>query len=535
MSLMTRAKLTELIQQTVQKLYDVEVHPVVQYAEPGFGDFSTGVAFQLAKPTGKNPRDVAAELAAAIKDDDIAGAEPAGAGYVNITLTESVWQESLKEVESGYARGQSGKDRKAQVEFISANPTGPLTLANARGGFVGDAVANLLTAAGYEVTREYYVNDAGGQVAKLAESLKAEAGLPIAGERQYSGEYLKDLLAKVDPRQVGADEIGPLAVAVCLEWIKQAAARLGIGFDEWFSERSLIEGGQTEAMLSWLREHSLTYEKDGAVWLASTKIGDERDRVLVRSSGEPTYLLGDLAYHYDIFISRGFELAVKVWGADHAGQVASLQLSVQQIKQKARLDFVLLQFVRLMQAGKEVKMSKRAGTYVTIDELLDTLEQAVGKTYADGVARWFFLNRSADTRVDFDLELARDTSQKNPYFYVMYAYARANSILRKAEEKGLTPGSHSGLLAGIEIEMTKYMARLPELTAELAENYEVHRLTYFAQAAATLFQNWYESGRIIDLPSEEAAAKLYFVQRYIYFMEELFGLIGLDPVKQMID
>jgi arginyl-tRNA synthetase len=530
---MTRHELADLIQKAIQKLYDLEVRPVVQYAEPGFGDFSTGVAFQLAKPTGKRPGDLTAELSAAITHPDIEKIEPAGVGYLNFTMAESVWKEALRGVRPGYV-SQQGRGQKAQIEFISANPTGPLTLANARGGFVGDSIANLLAAAGYEVTREYYVNDAGGQVAKLVESLKSEAGLPIEGERQYSGEYLKDLLARVDPLQVNNEaELGRQAVAVCLEWIKQATARLAIGFDVWFSERALVEDGATQAMLRWLEEHSLTYEKDGATWLASTKIGDERDRVLVRSSGEPTYLLGDLAYHFDIFVKRGFNRSVKVWGADHAGQVASLQLTVKQIDQAARLDFVLLQFVRLMQGGKEVKMSKRAGTYVTIDELLDTLETAVGKTYAVGVARWFFLNRSADTRVDFDLELARDTSQKNPYFYVMYAYARANSIIAKASEKGLAPANQPGSFSRTEVELVKYMEQLPELVGELSENYEVHRLTFFAQGAATLFQNWYEGGRIIDLPSDQAITKLYFVQRYIYFMDELFGLIGLEPIKKM--
>ena len=532
---MTRQELTELIQQTVQKLYDVEAQPVVQYAEAGFGDFSTNIAFGLAKQLGKSPRDVAAELAAKLESPAIAKAEAAGAGFLNITLAKEVWQTALAEVKPGYVRSQIGRGQKAQVEFISANPTGPLTLANARGGFVGDAVANLLAAAGYEVIREYYVNDSGGQVVKLAESLKAEAGLPIEGERQYSGQYLKDLLAQVDPRAIQDDNaLGRRAVEVCLAWIKDATARLGIGFDEWFSERSLVDGGQTAAMLECLSKHSLTYEKDAAVWLASAKIGDERDRVLVRSTGEPTYLLGDLAYHYDIFVRRGFNRSVKVWGADHAGQVASLKLVVQQFAQKARLDFVLLQFVRLMQEGREVKMSKRAGTYVTIDELLDMLEEAVGTAYATGVARWFFLNRSADTRVDFDLALARDTSQKNPYFYVMYAYARANSIMRKAEAKQFESSKQAGSLTDQETELIKLMSRLPELAAELAESHEVHRLTYFAQEAATVFQNWYESGRIIDLPPEEAAPKLYFVQQYIVFMDEVFGLIGLEPIKQMI-
>jgi arginyl-tRNA synthetase len=531
-----RQQLSGIIAEAVEAKFEValSVQPEITYAQSGFGDFATNVAFQLAKELGKAPKVIAEELATAISHPDIKQAEAAGNGYVNLTMTEAYWLEQLGAIDEGFIKTDQGKGQKLQVEFISANPTGPLTLANARGGFLGDVLSNVMATIGYEVTREYYINDGGGQVAKLVDSLRAEVGLPIEGERQYAGEYIAELAKKVDPREYDdADKLSRDAVETLLGEIKEAVGSLGITFDEWTSERELVESGVTERVMAALRAKDLVYSKDDAEWLASSKYGDERDRVLVKADGNYTYLVNDLAYHLAIFGERGYARAIKLWGADHAGQVASLKLTTQQLEPKAELDFVLLQFVRLIQDGQELKMSKRAGTYVTIEELLAALEQGVGKAYAASVARWFFLMRSSDNRIDFDLGLASEQSQQNPYFYVMYAYARAHSILAKAKERELEPGTTTESLSEAELGLIRLMSRLPELVGEVADDFEAHRLIFFGLEVAKAFQEYYEGTRIIDLEAKEAAQKLYLVQQFIVFMDLYWALLGIKPVARL--
>jgi arginyl-tRNA synthetase len=532
---MIRQELAQTIAAAVETQYGIKgAKPEVTYAQAGFGDFATNVPFQLAKELGRSPQEIADELVAVIKDDRLKSVTAAGVGYINLTMSDAYWLEQLAAIDVTYLTSDEGKGRKLQVEFISANPTGPLTLANARGGFLGDVLANVLAASGYAVTREYYVNDGGGQVAKLVDSLRAEVGQPIEGERQYSGEYISELVKRVDPRTYDDDDrLTRDVVAALLGEIKTASERLGIVFDEWASERVLIDSGVTERALQLLRDKGLVYRKDDAEWLASSNYGDERDRVLVKGDGSYTYLAGDLAYHLDIFGPRRYARAIKLWGADHAGQVASLKLTIEQLEPKAELDFVLLQFVRLIQDGKELKMSKRAGTYVTIDELLASLEQAVGEPYAASVARWFFLMRSADNRIDFDLGLAGEQSQQNPYFYVMYAYARAQSILAKAKQRGLRVGTSSDELSEAEVGIVRLMARLPELVREVSHDFEAHRLIFFGLEVAKAFQEYYEGTRIIDLEAKEAAKKLYLVHQFNVFMDLYFALLGIKPVKRL--
>lgn len=527
---MTRSQLTELIQTAAKKLYDVDQPITVLYAEAGFGDFSTNAAFQLAKAAGQAPRGVAVRLAAELSHPDIASAEAAGAGFINVRLKTEAWAGELQKVKAGYAKNRSGGGQKVQVEFISANPTGPTTFGNARGGFIGDVIARVLAHSGWEVVREYYFNDGGTQIGKLVESVKAAAGLIQAQDVQYSGEYVQDLAAEFNDRLAAAsdDESARLlTTAILKRYIEPAVAKMKIDYDVWFNERSLKADGKVRVALEALRDKDLLYDKDDATWLASSRLGDERDRVLVKSSGDLTYLANDIAYHLDIFSGRGFDRAIKEWGADHAGQVPSLRLVIQELAPGKTLDFVIHQWVRLIRDGREYKISKRAGTYVTVEEVLELV--------GSDVARFFFLMRAADSHMDFDLDLAAEQSAKNPYWYVMYAYARANSILAKAAARGLAPAGQPGELALLEVELVRQMAQLPELVEELAGNFEVHRLTFFAQAAAATFQNWYESGRVIDLPPHEASKKLYFVQQFAVFMEEIFGLLGLEPIKRLDD
>jgi arginyl-tRNA synthetase len=518
-------QVTDIIKRAVQEAYQIEVDPQVTEADPRFGDFATNVAFQLAGRLKRNPAEVAEELASKIEDSRVEKAQSAG-GYVNLYLTHQTWVELLDGINSDFGASDIGQDKKAQVEFISANPTGPLTLGNARGGFIGDTVARVLERSGYLVTREYYFNDAGTQISKLISSVKAAAGHGEAPEDGYRGEYIDELASRFK-EDLGKDDkdLGEiLTQAIFEDHIRDAIERMGIKFDVWFNERSLSDNGEFDSAMERLRSHGLIYEKDGATWLKSTDYGDERDRVLVKSNGDVTYLGNDIAYHLNIFEKRGFDLAIKQWGADHAGQVPSLKLTMQKLLPEKKLDFNIHQFVRLMKDGKEVKMSKRAGTYVTTDELIEE----VG---AD-VARFFFLMRSSDSHMDFDLDLAKEQSQKNPYWYVMYSYARSKSILREAHKAGLAPGKMTSL-SDKERELVKHMSTLPKTVTEIIDDYGVHRLTHYGIELAKLFHDWYEQERIIKLPKEQAEAKLRFVEKYATLMESYFKFLGIRPLDKM--
>jgi len=524
---MGRDEIVALLAKTIKAEFKLELEPEVDYADPQFGDFATNAPFAIAKQLVQNPREIAVKLAAAIKVPEVESAEAAGGGYVNIRLTDSVWLQELAKISPKYGSGSIGKGQKVQVEFISANPTGPLTLGNARGGFIGDVLARVLVHSGYNVTREYYFNDAGSQIGKLVESVKAAAGLIHPEEIQYKGEYIQKLADdfKADLKTKSDAELGQLMTqSILKEYLFPAIVNMNIGFDLWFNEKDLA-GQPFEAAIERLKQVGLYEEKDGAVWAKTSKLGDERDRPVVKSNGDVTYLGSDIAYHLNIFEKRGFDKAIKVWGADHAGQVPSLKLTMQKLCPGKQLDFLILQFVRLMRDGQEVKMSKRAGTYVTTDELIEQ----VG---AD-VARFFFLMRSADSHMDFDLSLAKEEGQKNPYWYVMYAYVRANSILTKAKAKGLEPGPGLAKIDDRQRNMAKLMSQLPELVESISHSFEVHRLTFFGTELAKLFHDYYEGKKILELPAKEAKNELYFVQQLQTFMRVYFEILGLKPAEKM--
>lgn len=534
---MTRTLLLSQIQIAVRDTFqlagDIPTFELDLAVDPKFGDYATNAAMVLGKATKTPPHTVAETLIPVLLGiEGVAKAEIAGPGFINLTMDGEYWAHQLADDWIPKDRPRLGK---LQVEFISANPTGPMTLANARGGFVGDSLASVLSRSGWDVEREYYINDVGGQVTKLADSVRAEKGQKIEGERQYQGEYIGELAAKIDLNDQKAEVFERELVAMVVqEYLKPAVFRLGIEFDTWFSEASLLTSGDATEVIAALRKTGLVEERDGAVWLRSTELGDERDRVLVRSTGESTYLLSDLGYHWNIFKKRKFDCSIKVWGADHAGQVASLKLGLGALVPAAQLDVVLLQFVRLIRDGVEMKMSKRAGTYVTIDELLDMLEEGVGKEHAVNVARWFFLSRSVDNKIDFDLGIAKEESQKNPYFYVMYSYARALSLLAKAKENGMIPLKPDTISQDAELMLTKLISQVGNTQAQIAYDYGVQRLPHLCYELAKAFTSLYEYERIIDLPVPEASSRLYVVQRYVEALEYVFELMGIEPVRRMI-
>lgn len=530
---MTRTELAEIIDKSALTAFGGELSASqVDYAQGGFGDFATNLPFQLAKSLGKPPRDLAAELAKAIAHPAIAKAEAAGAGYVNITMTPSYWSDQLAQVCEGYGRDNSAGGKKVNVEFISANPTGPLTIGNARGGFIGDVLANVLTYAGHDVTREYYFNDAGSQIDKLLESVKMEAGIiPVTDERQYRGLHIESLAAKFGDKIKTFDDYKSkelITSDIITELIKPAIQAMGIDYDVWFNEKELLANGLFDETVSRLRERDLVFERDGAVWLKTGLLGDTREeRVIIKSNGDPTYMAPDIAYHVDIFERRQFDISIVVLGPDHIAQFPSVYAAVKALFPDKDFQMADYQMMRIIKDGKEYKVSKRLGQFVTAQELVDAVTMPVG--------RFLTLMRSADSHMDFDLDLATEQSAKNPYYYVMYAYARANSILAKAAAKNLNPAESLSVPNAQEVALIRQMTKLPELVRDMAADYGVHRLTFYGLELAKLFQEYYETQRIIDLPATEAGEKLYLIQKFVMFMDSYWSLLGIEPLKRMDD
>ncbi len=520
------------VQEALKKQYSIDdIIADITYTEPKFGDFSTNISFKLAARLSKSPQDIATELAAAMlaNQGSVVSEAEAVNGFINVRMRNQFWVDQLHAIVPDFGGNQLGEGKTVEVEFISANPTGPTTIGNARGGYLGDTLANVLTHSGYDVTREYYFNNAGTQIRKLIESVKVAAGLITAADVQYKGEYIVQLAEdfKEELSTKSDDDLRELITQAILErWIRPAVDKMGIHFDSWFNERDLVVGGQLEQTLQRLREKDLVYESEGALWLDTAKLGVAREaRVLIKSNGDPTYLAPDIAFHDDLFGRRKFDYSIKVLGADHVDQFPSVKAAVLALYPEKQLEVVVMQWFRLLKDGKEIKISKRSGQFITIEELVDDV--------GTDVARFMTLMRSADTGMDFDLELAKEQSQKNPLFYVMYSYARANSIIDQASSRGLTPISTIVELSEYEVALVRQMSKFPRLIAEIAASYEVHRLTFFGIETAKLFHDLYESERIIDLDKEKACRRLYVVKQYSIFMESYFQILGIAPVKRM--
>ena len=522
-----RQDVAEVLRLVISQAHKIEVVPEITYADPQFGDFQTNVAMKLAKELGSSPHDIARPVVdELLKQDNIESADTAGPGFINITLADSYWLQYMENIDHDFGKNSRGRGARVQVEYISANPTGPLTLGNARGGFIGDVLSNVLATQGYEVTREYYFNDAGTQIGKLIDSLRVAAGVSSDGDRQYSGEYIASL-ADDFKEELKTDDNSSLGEriteSVFEQHIKPALKKANITFDVYTNERKISQ--KLPMIINELGEQELIEQRDGATWLKSSQFGDERDRVLIKSNEDITYLGNDIAYHYDIFNDRKFDKAIKIWGADHAGQVPSLQKTLNHLFPGKKLDFIIVQWVRLIKNGKEFKISKRAGTYVTVEELVDRV--------GVDVARWFMLMRSNDTHMDFDLDLATEQSQKNPFWYVMYSYVRAQSICREADKSGIEATEGMMGLTSLERDMAKELSRLPDLLDEISQSYEVHKLTHYGQSLSKIFHEWYEKVRVLDLPSHEASTKLYFLQQYIRAMDVYWSVLGIEPYKKM--
>jgi arginyl-tRNA synthetase len=517
-------------------------------AKPEHGDFASNLAMRLARPYHRAPLEIAQILATEISreaeggpgDSPLASAGAAPPGFVNLRVTDRALEEVIADVlaaPAAWGRVQPIRPRRVNVEFVSANPTGPLTIGNARGAFIGDLLCRILEAGGQQVTREYYFNDSGMQVTNLGASILAVRESRPVPEDGYHGAYVEELAAGVPDDVIAAagapgtdlaEVVGRWAGARVREGIEASLERLGVHFDVWTSEGSLHSEGWVERAIERLRSGGHLYEQDGALWFRSTAFGDDKDRVINRSNGTTTYFAADIGYVTEKF-SRGFEHLIYIWGADHHGTVARLRNAATAMGYDADAVQVLLySWVRFIRDGVEVSMSKRAGEFVTLDELLEEV--------GVDAARWTFASRAATSAIDFDIELAKKQSAENPVYYVQYAHARVASILRKATEAGLTPAADvSGALAGApEAALARVVARLPEVVEDSVWAEETHGLTAYATELATQFHAFYRDAKVVDTDEpERSAGRLALAAAAKTTLANALGLLGISAPESM--
>ncbi len=475
--------------------------------KPELGDYSSNAAMLLAAPLGEAPREVATRLGAELErqlgaEDSVDRVEVAGPGFVNLFLSDEWYRRAMARLAgAGESLGPApiASPQRILIEYVSANPTGPLHVGGGRHAAYGDALVRLLRAVGHEVQSEYYVNDAGGQVQRFAASIIAAMGGGEPPEEGYEGEYIADLAERlraegIDPAD--AEAVGQRGIELILEGVRATLDRFGVDFDNWFSERSLYAGGEVEAALERLEQRGHTYKSEGALWLRSTDFGDDKDRVLIRADGEPTYLAADVAYHRDK-LERGFERLIDVLGADHHGYAPRVRAAIAALGADPEvLEALIMRLVHIVESGERAQMSKRSGDFVSLDELVDDI--------GVDAARWFMLWRSHDTTVDLDLELARRESSDNPVYYVQYAHARIASILRKAggeagEAGAPTPGTS---LEGAERDLVKRLLEFPDEVREAAARRAPHRICAYSTAVAADFHAFYRDCQVVGAEGE---------------------------------
>ncbi|MDO8446708.1 MAG: arginine--tRNA ligase [Deltaproteobacteria bacterium] len=505
------------------------------------GDFAVNIAMKMAQTEGKPPRKIAETIIKKITGHPIIDkAEIAGPGFINFFMSNDYWLKTLSEIEAlgeSYGKCNIGKGQKVLLEYVSANPTGPLHIGHGRGAALGDSLSRLLRAAGYDVTTEFYVNDAGSQVQNLALSVLLRCR-EINGEKVewtenlYKGEYINDLAQEFLKKggNITVEEAGPYALNEILGWLKRDLSGFNITFDKWFSEKSLYTNGEVQKAIEELKGKGLIYGKDGALWFKSTDFGDDKDRVVIRENGEPTYFASDIAYHHDKY-ERGFDILIDIWGADHHGYIPRMKAVVQALgHDKESLRVLLVQMVSLLRSGQPVTMSKRAGEFVTLKEVMDE----VG---ADS-AKYTFMTRRPDSQMDFDLEVVKSQSSENPVFYLQYAYARACNIERFASERNLTVLTASEVNLGLlklpeEIRIIKSLTAYPEVVEGAAISFEPHRLTVYLQELAGHFHSYYRENRVVtdDIPLSQA--RMVMVRGLKTVIGNALGLLGVSAPRSM--
>jgi arginyl-tRNA synthetase len=521
---------------------------------PEHGDFATNLAMVLAKRLGRPPRDIAGDIVTAF-DAPAAGVADtaiAGPGFINFRLAAGRVQARVGEIlaaDRAYGRATTGAGKRIQVEFVSANPTGPLHVAHGRGAALGDGIASLLEWTGHDVEREFYVNDAGVQIDRLAESLEARwlelTGTPASiPEGGYHGAYVGELATELEASH--GDELRGMDRPARLKWLRDRATVLlreeqdrhlrefGVRFDNYFSETSLYAEGRLQETLDELQRLGLTYDEGGALWLRTSDFGDDKDRVLVKSDGTFTYFLPDLAYHRDK-ARRGFDHVIDIWGADHHGYVPRMKAALAALGMPDFLDVEIVQMVRLMRGGEEVKFSKRAGDIVTLQDLITWT--------GPDVARYFFLMRRGDAQMLFDLDLALDQSEKNPVYKVQYAHARMCSIFRKAgvERDAVTAGDVSLLTHAAEQELIRQLEQFPEVVARAADARAPHMICEYLESTAGMVNSWYHAGNpnrnpelaVLAPDPNLRGARLALARAVQIILRNGLGLLGLRAPERM--
>ena len=527
--------------------------PVIELTrDRKFGDYATNVAMVLASRTNADPRQLAELIAQEILEVDgqenIEGVEVAGPGFINLTMAPGFWERAVGTVlaEGGdYANGTVGCGQRIQVEFVSANPTGPLHVGHGRGAALGDALANVLEAAGYSVQREYYINDAGSQIQTLGRSVYArylelydlQSDFPEDG---YRGEYVVkvaeglrdevgDIYLHQDP-EGAVEKIARYAADVILRDIREDLEEFGVDFDVWFSERTLLDNNEVSRTIEELKESGHLYNEDGALWFRTRDMDDDKDRVVIKADGSLTYFASDVAYHRNKY-SRGFDRIINIWGADHHGYVARMKAGIMALGRKREdLQILLVQLVNLQRHGKAVAMSTRAGEFVTLREV----REEVGRD----AARFIFLTRKADSKLDFDIDLAKDRSNDNPVFYVQYAHARICSIMRNAAQQGIDMADPEKtdlalLTLSEERELIRHLAALPDIIEGAALSMEPHRITIFLREIATTLHNYYYHHRVLDGDPDLTAARLALMIAVRTAVAKALSLLGVSAPERM--
>ncbi len=542
-----KAYLREKILSCLKSLkVDDGVNPVFEKPrQPEHGDVTTNVAMVLAKRIGKNPRQFAQDIVSRLRVDTalVAKVEVAGPGFINFHFTDKFYLEQLKEIVakgSSYGKVNVGGGKKAQVEFVSANPTGPLTVGHGRNAVFGDTVANLLEWTNHDVQREYYFNNAGRQMRVLGDSVRLRY-LEALGQEidfpddYYQGGYIKDIAQHLFEEYGGKLSEEPAegifnqrAEQEIFQDIRKTLKQLGIEFDAFYNENSLYETGKIEEVIAELRKRDLAYDRDGAVWFKATEFGGEKDKVIVKNTGEPTYRLPDIAYHREKF-RRGFELMIDILGADHIATYPDVIAGLQALGYDTeKVKILIHQFVTIVQHGEIVKMSTRKANFVTLDELIDE----VG---AD-VVRYFFLMRSAGSHLNFDLKLAKEQSEENPVYYLQYAHARIASIIRYAESEGATTNDRwdvALLSRAEEIALVKKLVEFPDMVESCGLTYEPHLLTDYLHDVAGLFHKFYHQHRVVTPDKPLTAVRLALCAATKIVLANGFAILGISAPEKM--
>ncbi|MEC8986562.1 MAG: arginine--tRNA ligase [Chloroflexota bacterium] len=516
---------------------------------PGHGDYASSLPLKLAKPLKKNPMEIANVLAEYLKKDEILDdVVVANPGFLNFVLSSRWLQNQVDQILSNpesYGVTSAGKDKKFQIEYISANPTGRLHVAHARGAVIGSTLASVLKAAGSDVEQEYYLNDAGAQIDKFHRSLTARYLQSLGNnvdmpEDSYPGEDVIAIAEKIrdsgnrvydtsNPEEIL--DLGRVGIALMIEGIKEDIESLKINFDSWFSEQSLFENGQFEKCMTVLTEMGYVYEKDGATWLLNTKLGEEKDNVLIRSNGTPTYFSTDIAYHYNKFVQRKFDKVIDVWGADHQGQVPRLKSAMKMLgSDPDNLEMILVQMVRFKKGETTEKLSKREGNVVPLIELVNEI--------GSDACRFMFLSRSHESQLDFDLDLAKQQSSENPVYYIQYGHARICSILGLAAEKNIdySTGSVTMLDHESERHLINKILELPSVINTIADTYEVHHLPHYSLELATSFHNFYQNCRVLsenEADLELSKARLKLCEAAKLSLAYCLDLMGMNKPEKM--